>query len=196
MVNKLVDFSWPNHPKLNAEASLARWSGPPASMELTFLDPDHGARNGQTEKSGERFQFFDVGSYCIWIVAPKTIWQNSWTSYWSFLRNLLITSQRWHVPKEMNTRKITKESYFAQWIMETQKNLIRCKRVATHRCDPHQLKGSFDVIFPLSLSRTVADIPKQTPKRGQVRGGVISPRGRNADSSKSWLKTLLFCTLI
>jgi len=61
------------------------------------------------EKRWSNTSIFDFGSY-IWIVGPKTIWQNSWTSHGSLLRNLLITSQRWHVPKEMKTRKINKGS--------------------------------------------------------------------------------------
>ena len=86
--------------KHNAEASLARWSGPPASMELAFLDPKGPKKGGETLQC----LIFDFGSY-IWIVGPKTIWQNSWTSYGSLLRNLLITSQRWHVPKKKENKK-------------------------------------------------------------------------------------------
>ena len=52
--------------KHNAEASLARWSGPPASMELAFLDPKGPKKGGETLQC----LIFDFGSY-IWIVGAK-----------------------------------------------------------------------------------------------------------------------------
>ena len=97
-----MDF-WPNHP---STALRLRWRGGVVHLlqwNSPFLTPR--ARK-KVEKHFSVWFLILVPIFGLWV--QKTI--NSWTSYGSLLRNLLITSQRWHVPKEMKTRKINKGS--------------------------------------------------------------------------------------
>lgn len=53
--------------KHNAEASLARWSGPPASMELAFLDPKGPKK---VEKHFSVWFLILVPIFGLWIQKP------------------------------------------------------------------------------------------------------------------------------
>ncbi len=144
---------------------LLQWNSP-------FLTPTMGPEMAKQKKSGERFQFFDFGSYCIWIVAPKT-----------FLGNLLITSQRWHVPKEMKTRKITKGSYLALWIVVKSNPMQKS-------CNSSMWPTSFEekcrCDFPTKSLQDSGRHPKADAETGSGARGCHFTGGKNAD----WLKTV------